>query len=818
MTMYRNSFFEKLLDGFKTWTKYGLLWLLLTFVLRLAFFFILKSANTVDWSAFLTILSGVYFDVAMVLFVSSILFIPYLIINWLLPKTTKTLTMVFITLYVVIYCCLIGYYVNVSKPLDRVFFIYTSEELYNIVVSSVRFSFWPLVGVLVALAVYWLLLRFWNRKVNIKPWMAGLYLAVTMLFVIIFNYKSLITNDKVYESRHDYCLAVNQMIFTVNDFYEYYTQVDEEDFSLYDEDVLKDAVAYQRRFPNFNYVDIHYPFLRENNDPDVLGGFLNKTSDGKAPDFVFIIVEGLGQRLSSSTPMMSFTPYLDSLKKESLYWPHCLALAERTFGVVPNVFSSAPYGKMGFARVWWPIPDHNSILKDMSKNGYSMSFYFGGNAAFDGQDTYFSTNGVNYMMDPKEADFDDGNKEEMMENHSWGMYDKDLFNAAIRHRDTVARNRPNTDIYITLSTHEPFYFKGQEPYIEKVRKMLSEMESFGPGEKEFVSRNDYMYATYLYTDECIKYIIDYYKSLPEYENTIFVIVGDHRTGCVLVNTTPLLVYNVPLIIYSPLINKPKTFKGVVTHHDIAPTIDAYLHNNYDYKVDSECHWLGTSLDTSAVYHNKQSVAFMLNNRNVVQYLHGDYMIDEGRLFQIDSTLFAYPIENDSIKIQLEEYLRQYKNIDRYVTKNDFLIKKPDNLKELLNYENAEAIDYHIKEKGSQGICESVVYDDCYERVYVDVRFGFKIKNKVNLDNVHIVFKSGDGLPKSMFYKSYKFSEMCVKSGEGDVLSAKTTFFIVNKEIMKYPLKIMIYSTEDLDIECKDMKINVKGLPQSMGSK
>lgn len=782
------------------WTKFSLLWLLLTIVLRLAFFFMLKSAATVDWSDFSTVLSGVYFDLALVLFVSSITLIPVLIINWLLPKTTKVLSIVFITLYVVVYCSLIGYFVNVTKPLDRVFFIYTPEELYDIVVSSVRFSFWLLFGVLASVVLYSMLLRLWDRKVKINGWLAFSYLVVTILFVICFNYKSLITNERPYKSHQDYCMAVNQVAFTVHDFNEYNEQNKSEDFSEYDENVLRDAVAYQSRFPGFKYVDIHYPFLRLNNDPDVLGGFLNKTSDGKAPNFVFIIVESLGQRLSSSEPKMSFTPFLDSLKTESLYWPNALSLAERTFGVLPNVFSSAPYDKLGFARVWWTIPDHNSILKDMSNNGYSLSFYYGGNASFDGQNTYMAGNGVGYIMDPMEAEFDQEQKEDLLNNNSWGMYDKDLFNAAIRHRDTVVRNRPNTDIFITLSTHEPFYFRGQEPYIEKVHKMLAETPEFGPKEKENVTRNDYMYATYLYTDECLKGLLDYYKTQPEYENTVFVIVGDHRTGCVLVNQNPMLVYNVPLIIYSPLLKSPKTFRGVVTHHDLAPTITAYLSKNYDYQVDNECHWLGKSLDTSAVYNCEQSVAFMLNNRDVVEYLHNDYFICRDRLYRVNDSINLYEIDNDSIKYQLKEYLRQYRNIDKYVTQNNLLLQKPYNMKELLNSVDMNVVGYHIDKNRRQDIGKLVDIDDDYKRLYVDVKFAYRINNNADPKNIYLEF----------FDKTYRFSELSTKADFGAVLRVKTSFPVNDKE-MSLPMNISIYSKQDVDLDLYDVRLKVEGL-------
>lgn len=799
--MDRHTIIEKITDGLKTWTKFSLLWLLLTIVLRLAFFFMLKSSATVDWSDFFTVLSGVYFDLALVFFATSIALVPLLIINLLSSKTAKVLSMVFITLYVVVYCCLMGYFVNVTKPLDRVFFIYTPEELYDIVVSSVKFSFWMLLGVIVAVLLYSCLLRFWNKKVKIKSGIAALYLVVTVLFVMVFNYKSLITNERHYKSHQDYCLAVNQVAYTIHDFNEYNEQNKSEDFSDYDGSVLRDAVAYQSRFPEFKYIDIHYPFLRLNNDPDVLGGFLNKTSDGKAPNFVFIIVESLGQRLSSTEPKMSFTPFLDSLKTESLYWPNALSLAERTFGVLPNVFSSAPYDKLGFARVWWTIPDHNSILKDMSNNGYSLSFYYGGNASFDGQNTYMAGNGVGYIMDPMEAEFDQEQKEDLLNNNSWGMYDRDLFNAAIRHRDTVDRNRPNTDVFITLSTHEPFYFKGQEPYIEKVHQMLAETPEFGPKEKENVTKNDYMYATYLYTDECLKGLFDYYKTQPEYENTVFVIVGDHRTGCVLVNQNPMLVYNVPLIIYSPLLKSPKTFRGVVTHHDLAPTITAYLSKNYDYQVDNVCHWLGKSLDTSAVYNCEQSVAFMLNNRDVVEYLHHDYFICRDRLYKVNDSINLYEIDNDSIKNQLKEYLRQYRNIDKYVTQNNLLLQKPYNMIELLNSVDKNVVGYHIDKDCRQDIGRTVDIDENYKRIYVDVKFAYRINNNADPKNIFLEF----------FGKTYRFSELSTKTDFGAVLRVKTSYNVNDKDMAKMPMNISIYSKQDVDLDLYDVRLKVEGL-------
>lgn len=798
-------------DGLKNWSKFIFLWLVLTFILRMVFFFMLVVIGKIQWSSFLTVLSGVYFDLAIVLEASAIVLIPFLIINKLSQKTASVLSIVFITIYVVLYGCLIGYYSNVGLPLDRVFLVYGLGELYDIVVSSVNFSIIPVIAVLVLIFFYVLFIRFWTRKVSISTPLSLAYFVVTVFFILVFSFKGLITNDKNYKTYQNYCLAVNQMAYTLNDFNEYRKEISKaENFTSYDEHVIEDARNFQRLFPDFNYIDIHYPFMRKADDPDVLGNLMNETTDGKAPDFVFVIIESFGQRLSSIRPKMSFTPFIDSLKKESLYWPNCLALAERTFGAVPNIFSSAPYDKTGFACIWYPIPDHNSILKEMSRSGYSLSFYYGGNSSFDGQDEYMVANGVGFIMKPGEQDFDAEQKEMMQKENCWGMYDKDMFNAAIRHRDVTARNRPNTDIYITLSTHEPYVFKGSDEYVKKVEKMVADTKSFGPYEKETVLSNKEAFASFLYMDDCVKMLLDYYKTLPEFENTVFVILGDHRMGRIYVNSSPLLKYNVPLLIYSPLIKEPKTFNAVVTHHDIAPTITAYLSNNYDYISDDECHWLGTSLDTAANFRCRQSVAFMRNSREENEYLHGNYMIERDRLFKISDSLNVDEINDDKIKDSLTEYLRRYKNVDWFVTRNDYLWKRSDD-SFVIYSENSDTLAKKIKENEHFDMMKPVKFKQNLEKVFLDVEFDYKNKNNADLDL--IISEFGIKGTDVDFFRDYKFSNLTTDNRDGYLhYKAKKVFFLAGNNIINAELKIDIFSKTAFDFEFKNLKIKIEGQP------
>ena len=83
---------------------------------------------------------------------------------------------------------------------------------------------------------------------------------------------------------------------------------------------------------SFDYIDEkHFPFLHKvDPDADVLSPFFNRL--GTAPNIVFIVVEGLGGAFSNEDAYLgSFTPFLDSLSKKSLYWRNFLSAGGRTF-------------------------------------------------------------------------------------------------------------------------------------------------------------------------------------------------------------------------------------------------------------------------------------------------------------------------------------------------------------------------------------------------------------------------------------------------------------------------------------------------------
>ena len=119
-----------------------------------------------------------------------------------------------------------------------------------------------------------------------------------------------------------------------------------------------------------------------------------------------------------------------------------------------------------------------------------------------------------------------------------------------------------------------------------------------------------IFSTLLYTDTAIKSYIEGYSNRPEFENTIFVITGDHRL-IPITQKDKLCRYHVPLFIYSPLLKRTARFKSISSHFDVAPSMVSFLMNNYNFNKLEETAWLGKGLDTARQFRNIHQIPLLL---------------------------------------------------------------------------------------------------------------------------------------------------------------------------------------------------------------
>src|SRR6185295_17368323 len=101
-------------------------------------------------------------------------------------------------------------------------------------------------------------------------------------------------------------------------------------------DYAQNAIAYLGNKPaTFKYIDEkNYPFLHTvDSSVDVLSPFFTKSET--PPNIVILLVEGLGRAFTNKGAYLgNFTPFIDSLSSQSLYWENFLSEGGRTFAVL----------------------------------------------------------------------------------------------------------------------------------------------------------------------------------------------------------------------------------------------------------------------------------------------------------------------------------------------------------------------------------------------------------------------------------------------------------------------------------------------------
>lgn len=663
-------------DSIKQWIHLNILLLLMMFVIRIIFFIEVTTRINIDASQFSNIILGIKYDLLLAAHLIAWLAPIFLFFHHFFPKTTNNIYKALIFIYAIISTSLTEYFCNLMMPLDHVIFAYSVEGLKGAVESSTSFSIVPILYFAISLALCILISRLWKR-VKVGNIFSYVILIASLGVAIAFNYSNIIRKERYCNNHQDFILATNQPSYSLIKISDYLRKDDTQDESEI-EIIYKTCESYHKSNNQFSYPYKDYPFYRKADYQDVLGSLLKKTSNGEKPNFVFVIIEGFGQCLTGAeTPTISFTPLIDSLKNESLYWKNCLSATERTFGVLPTIFASTPHGKKGFGHRYELMPLHNSLLKDFKKNDYDISYYYGCYRDIDRYDNFLKANDIENIFIPTQGSVDDEAYKLMQENNRWGIDDEELFNIVINDKKSNDSDKPFVDIIMTLSTHEPFIIlEGQEKYEQKVMQILESNEGVSAKEKNIITKNPNVFACYLYMDECVKNLIDSYKEIGKYDNTIFVITGDHRIGMMTTGNV-LRSFNVPLLIHSPLLKENRQMDAVVSHYDITPTINAYLSNNFDYQVDNYCHWLGTSLDTVKEFRSNIKQAFMLNNRDVIDYLHDEYFLCRSKLYKIDSNLKLISIDDPGLYQELKKELDDYNLLSAYALGSNFLSRDID---------------------------------------------------------------------------------------------------------------------------------------------
>ena len=420
---------------------------------------------------------------------------------------------------------------------------------------------------------------------------------------------------------------------------------------------------------NRKYIDqANFPFLYKNDSIDFLGSKLNKTD--KEPNIVFIIVEGLGRAYSNQNAYLgSFTPFLDQLSKQGLYWENGLSSAGRTYGALPSITGSLPFGESGFMELK-EIPAHFNLINLLNSNNYQTGFFYGGDSEFDNMKKYLEYSKIKTIVD-QDSYNETFKKIPSKTDISWGYDDHSVLKNYFNFIKT--EQQPYFNIILTLATHSPFLINNEAEYKKQFNEII---KTFDREKAAQAKKYEKQLVTFLSLDDALKNFFETYKKRKDFNNTIFLITGDHRIPEIPMNTK-IDRFHVPILVYSTLIKKPANMNNLVSHFDIAPTFASYLKQTHQLNIPNYVTWLGQNLSEGKANYRTIGTPLMQNKNALNDYIFKDYHLSEGKLFKISYNLNEDPINDSKMLDELKAKLNAFKKKNHSLLEQQKMV--PDSL-------------------------------------------------------------------------------------------------------------------------------------------
>ncbi|MDP4271888.1 MAG: LTA synthase family protein [Bacteroidota bacterium] len=570
------------------------------------------------------------------------------LMNYIAPKISRILLVLVPVVICVCHLLLVKYFSVALNPLGADAYHYSFGEIKQTLSAAI--SVWGIASLLLSVSVIIAAFVYIPRYKRVTSnFSVGLPILCILFFVFGIS-KSMVVSD--FGSEYNNNLLTNKSSYFYAASFDYFFH------SGNNSDISLDAKYSDGKIENdFTYKDPgKYAFMHVDSTKDVFSSYIRKSET--APDYVFIIVEGLGRAFSNENSyLQSFTPFLDSLSRHSLYWENCLSTAGRTFEALPSILGSLPYGSNGFAESGNQMPSHLSLMRILADNGYQSSFYYGGDSKFDNMNLFLKQQKISHIYD--QYNFNSSYKKLPSNStaSSWGYGDSELFRFYLSNLDQQPKNKPRVSVLLTLATHNPFLVNDQERYNALFEKRMQELKLDASSVKQHREYKP-QYASILYADDALRCFFRNYSLKPSFKNTIFIITGDHRMPDIPISTK-IDRYHVPLIVYSPLLKQASKFPAVVSHLDISPTILAFQKKQYHIKAPSLVSWLGAGLDTAHFFRNRNNYPLMQTKEGVNEYISGDYMLSAGKVFKLSENMGLKPVKDAMQSDKLQRLLNQF---------------------------------------------------------------------------------------------------------------------------------------------------------------
>ena len=269
----------------------------------------------------------------------------------------------------------------------------------------------------------------------------------------------------------------------------------------------------------------------------------------KGANVVLLILESFATEYTGleGNPV-SYTPFLDSLARTGIYFPHHFANGRTSKDAMPALLAGIPaWMDESFASSQFGTNSIDGLGSILTQNGYKTAFYHGGKNGTMSFDVFTKMaglqkyKGMNEYPGPRK-DYD-GN---------WGIFDEPFLQFMAQ--DINSMKQPFAAVAFTLSSHQPYTLP--DKYKGKFKKgPLPIHEAVG------------------YADFALRQFFTSASQMPWFKNTIFILTADHTQQ----NHDPRYAdikgqYDVPLIFWTPNQKLSADTGKYVKHVDVSASL------------------------------------------------------------------------------------------------------------------------------------------------------------------------------------------------------------------------------------------------------
>lgn len=270
----------------------------------------------------------------------------------------------------------------------------------------------------------------------------------------------------------------------------------------------------------------------------------NLLREGSRPDIYLIILESFSSHLFPSLGGQPVAVKLDSIAADGLLFTNFYANSFRTDRGLVSILGGYPgqpsTSIMKYVSKTEHLPAWPRSLKELA--GYETLYYYGGDANFTNMKAYLVNAGFDHLV--SDVDFPVSQRLS-----KWGAHDDVVFSRALNELTPYDSLKPRLRVIQTSSSHEPF----EVPYDDKGRF------------------SDQRARAFAYTDSCAASFIRDLSTLPQWDNSLVVLVPDHY-GAYPELSEPLSRHQIPLIMTGGALTRKGREDTLGSQIDIAATL------------------------------------------------------------------------------------------------------------------------------------------------------------------------------------------------------------------------------------------------------